>query len=248
MCLAATGLETSREILDARPVMSSVAAELAEDDYQVRSPGKRSKGSSSSSSRFEGGGGRTARVGTLTKLMRTVTAVAVAVGGFVSLVGVMGAVGFITENVWVRLIVGVTVVVATPAILADRLLKRANATLATRGGLGTVANVFAIVLLGFALTLVSADGLTKGLFAREGDRYARSGSSLMARAVYFIGSESPVFTTAPSNPSKASSASSASSLSTASKASGAASGEAAPSPIGSSSASEVMSAAPLPSP
>ena len=172
----------------------------------------------------------------MTKVVRIVTGLAIALGGFVTLVGVMGAVGLVTENVWGRLALGVLVVVALPASVADRFLKRANATLATRGSLGTVANVFAIVLLGAALTLVSANGLTKALFAGEGDRYARSGSPLLARAAYFVGSESPVFSTATSTRPSAS------------MASGGARNAAAPSAGASGSASGFNSASPSPSP
>jgi hypothetical protein len=58
-----------------------------------------------------------------------------------------------------------------------------------------VANVFAVVLLGIALTLVAAHGLTQSLFRHEGDLYARHGSTTMARLVYFVAGVSPVFPT-----------------------------------------------------
>lgn len=125
--------------------------------------------------------------------MRITRVAAIALGGFVSLVAAMSVVGFVTDNVWVRLVVGLTLVLGLPAVVADRLLKRTDATLATRGSLAMVADVFAIVLLGVALVVASAESVTRGLFAREGDRYARSGSTFMARAVYFVGGLSPVF-------------------------------------------------------
>ena len=125
--------------------------------------------------------------------MRTTCAIGIGLGGSIALVGVMAAVGLLVSNVWVRLIVGLLVVVGLPAFLADRLLKRSDSTLATRGGLGMVADVFAIVLLGIALMLVGADAMTSSLFAHEGDLLAKHGSTTIARAVYFVAGVSPVF-------------------------------------------------------
>jgi hypothetical protein len=127
------------------------------------------------------------------RLMRITSGVGIALGGFVALVGMMAVVGLVTDNLWARLGVGVVVVVGLPSFLADRMLKRGGSTLATRGGLGLVADVFAIVLLGVALILVSADAITRGLLRHEGDIYARAGSTTMARLVYFVAGVSPVF-------------------------------------------------------
>ena len=124
--------------------------------------------------------------------MRITAAVGIVLGGFVTLTGVMGVVGLAVENIWARVVVGLLVVVGLPAFLADRLLKRSNSTLATRGGLGMVADVFAIVLLGVALMLVGADAMTSSLFAHEGDLLAKHGSTTIARAVYFVAGVSPV--------------------------------------------------------
>jgi len=127
------------------------------------------------------------------KLMRITCAVGITLGGFVALVGMMAVVGLAVSNIWVRLVVGLVVVVGLPAFLADRLLKRTSANLGTRGSLGMVADVFAIVLLGVALMLVAAEAMTKNLFAHEADLYARSGSTTMARLVYFVAGVAPVF-------------------------------------------------------
>lgn len=127
------------------------------------------------------------------KLMRVACAIGIALGGFVALVGMMSVVGLAVSNIWARLAVGLVVVVGLPAFLADRLLKRTDANLGTRGSLGMVSNVFAIVLLGVALMLVAAEAMTKNLFAHEADLYARSGSTTMARLVYFVAGVSPVF-------------------------------------------------------
>lgn len=116
------------------------------------------------------------------KLMRITRVVGIVFGGFVSLVGVMALVGLVTDSFLARLVVGLLVVVGLPAFLADRLLKRTN----MGGGLGMVADVFGIILLGIALILVAADAITKGLLTHEGDLYAKRGSPAMARVVYFL--------------------------------------------------------------
>ena len=125
--------------------------------------------------------------------MRITTTIGIALGGFVTLVAVMAVVGLAVDNIWARLVVGLLVVVGLPAFLADRMLKRGGSTLATRGGLGMVADVFAIVLLGAALMLIAADSVTSGLLRHEADLYAKHGSTTMARAVYFVAGVSPVF-------------------------------------------------------
>lgn len=122
-------------------------------------------------------------------LVRLTRIVGLLLGGFVTLVGVMSMVGFATDNFWVRLALALLVVVGFPAFVSDRFLKRTE----LGGGLGTVVDIFAIVLLGAALILVAVDFVSKPLLVREGDRYARSGSRTMARVVYFLGGVSPVF-------------------------------------------------------
>ena len=123
------------------------------------------------------------------KLMRATRIVGLVFGGAVALVGAMGVVGLITDNFLARLIVAAIVVIGFPAFVSDRFLKRTNMA----GGLGLVADVFAIVLLGVSLVLVAAEPLSRPILVREGDRYARSGSRVMARFAYFLGGVSPVF-------------------------------------------------------
>jgi hypothetical protein len=160
------------------------STEVAKDDDEIIVP-KKSKAKPVST-------GATASA-SMRKLMRITCALGIALGGFVALVGAMSVVGLGLSNIWARLIVGLLLIVFLPAFLADRMLKRTSANLGTRGSLGMVADVFAIVLLGISLMLVAASGLTKGLLTHEGDHYARSGSTTMARLVYFIAGVSPVF-------------------------------------------------------
>jgi hypothetical protein len=162
---------------------------VAKDEDEIVVP-KKSKSTKASSS---GSGSASRASAPMRRIMRITAAVGIGLGGFVTLVAVMGVVGLAVENIWARLAVGVVVVVGLPAFLADRLLKRSESTLATRGGLGMVADVFAIVLLGIALMVVAADSMTSGLFAHEGDLYAKHGSTAMARAAYFVAGVSPIF-------------------------------------------------------
>lgn len=123
------------------------------------------------------------------RLMRITKAVGILLGGFVTLVGLMSLVGLVTDNLFARLLVALAVAIALPAFVSDRLLKRTG----TDGSLSVVADAFAIVLLGVALTIVAAEGLTRPLLTREGDRYARAGSTGMASVVYFLAGVSPVY-------------------------------------------------------
>lgn len=123
------------------------------------------------------------------RVVRITRILGILLGGFVTLVGMMSLVGFVTDNFWVRLALALLVVVGLPAFVSDRLLKRTN----LGGGLAMVADIFAIVLLGAALVLVAIDFVSRPLLVREGDRYARSGSRTMARVVYFLGGVRPVF-------------------------------------------------------
>jgi hypothetical protein len=138
----------------------------------------------SSSGKTSGGASSSMR-----RVMRVTRGVGVFLGGLVTLVGLMSLVGIVTDNFWVRFLVALLVVVGLPAFVSDRFLKRTN----LGGGLAMVADIFAIVLLGIAIALVSADFASKPLFVREGDRYARSGSRTMARVAYFLGGVSPTF-------------------------------------------------------
>jgi hypothetical protein len=175
--------------------MKSLVAPVAKDEDEIVVPkkSKSTKGSAGLSTSSSGASGAPRATPQMRRLMRINAAIGIALGGFVSLVAVMAVVGLAVDNIWARLVVGLLFVVGLPAFLADRMLKRSDSTLATRGGLGRVADVFAIVLLGGALMLVAADSVTSSLFRHEADLYAKHGSTTMARAVYFVAGVSPVF-------------------------------------------------------
>jgi hypothetical protein len=123
------------------------------------------------------------------QLVRVVRVLGVALGGGVTVVGVMSLVGIFTDNLWVRLGVALVLSIALPALAADFFLKR----IGKGGSLGVVADTFAIVLLGIAIAFVAGEGITKGPITREGDRYERMGSRTMARVAYFIAGVNPAF-------------------------------------------------------
>ena len=175
--------------------MKSLVQPVAKDEDEIVVPkkSKSAKASSGLGTSASGATSATRATPQMRRLMRITAGVGIALGGFVTLVAVMAVVGLAVDNIWARLVVGLLVVVGLPAFLADRLLKRSDSTLATRGGLGMVADVFAIVLLGAALMLIAADSVTSSLFRHEGDLYAKHGSTAMARAVYFVAGVSPVF-------------------------------------------------------
>ena len=177
-------MRAGRRVLDARPAFESLVRRPVAKDEEIIVP-KKSKAKAVSAAPTASASMR--------KLMRITCGIGIALGGFVALVGVMAVVGLGISNIWVRLVIGLLVVVGLPSFLSDRLLKRTSSNLGTRGSLGMVASVFAIVLLGMALTLVAADKMTSSLLAHEGDNYARSGSPTMARLVYFVAGVSPVF-------------------------------------------------------
>jgi len=144
-------------------------------------------------------------------LVRVVRVLGIALGGVVTVVGVMSLVGLFTENIWLRLGAALVLSIGLPAWAADFFLKR----IGKGGSLAVVADTFAIVLLAIAIAFVAGEGMTKGPITREADRYARTGPRAMARVAYFIAGVNPVFhehgvtTGAPPAASSASSAPSA---------------------------------------
>ncbi len=161
-----------------------MAGEVAEDDDEIIVPRKLKAKPVST--------GRSASA-PMRKLMRLTTALGILFGGAVALIGVMAVVGLVVANLGVRVGIALLVVIGLPAFLSDRLLKRTRANLGTRGSLGMVTDVFAIVLLGVALTFVAADAVTKRVLSHEGDLHAKAGAQTVARIVYFVAGVSPTF-------------------------------------------------------
>ena len=125
----------------------------------------------------------------MSKIMRTTRMVGLVLGGVVAMISMMAVAGLVTDNFLVRVLVAAIVVIGMPAFLSDRLLKKVP------GGLSLVGDVFAIIMLAIAIAVVGSEFGTRRMLTDEGDRYARSGSTAMARVVYFLAGVSPVFPT-----------------------------------------------------
>lgn len=108
--------------------------------------------------------------------------VAIAVGGFLTVLSLMAIVGLFTDNGWARLGVAVLVAGALPALVADRLLPGDD----TRSN-GLVTDVFAVMWMGFALLFVGVlAGATGGLLRVEAQRLEDSGYKSVANAAAWI--------------------------------------------------------------
>lgn len=173
--------------VDTQPALSSSRARVGTDDLL---PKKKTSSTAKPVKSSKSGASGASRIPTYVRLAGIV------VGGLVTLIAMMSVVGLVTDNVWVRLGVALVIVVGFPAFVSDRILKRTGAA----GGMGRVADIFAILLLVLALVLIAAEVISKPLFVREGDRYARAGSRTMARIAYFLGGVSPVFPDEKSGP------------------------------------------------
>jgi hypothetical protein len=119
----------------------------------------------------------------LANAQRVIKGVALVVGGACTLLSLMSVVGIVTSNGVARLVVALILGIGFPAFIADRLLPKDDVKRAP----GLTGDVFALVLLGFALVFVAfAHPLTEGLLAREGDRQAVAGNGLVARVAYVL--------------------------------------------------------------
>jgi hypothetical protein len=115
-----------------------------------------------------------------------VRALAIGVGGLLTLVSLMSVVGAVTGNGYARFIAALIFSVAVPAFITDRLLPKAGASAARSSGL--VSDVFSLTLLGFAFVFCGVgQPVTKKLLVTEGDRLAAGGVGALARIAYFFG-------------------------------------------------------------
>jgi len=112
--------------------------------------------------------------------------IAAIVAGFVaSAVSIMAAVGAYTDNIYARAGAALAGTIIVPLAVADRLLPRDD----PRRARGLVGDVFAVMLLGFALLFTAAGNkATRPLLAREGDRLVRAGWDGLARVAYVLAS------------------------------------------------------------
>lgn len=112
---------------------------------------------------------------------------AIALGGAVTVVALMSAVGAFVDNGWIRLAVAVLVAIAVPAILADRLLPED-----TGKSKGIVTDVFAMTWLGFGFAFVVLGiSLTQPLLQTEAQRLANADLATLAQATHWLAGSSP---------------------------------------------------------
>jgi S1-C subfamily serine protease len=132
-------------------------------------------------------------------------AAAMGVGLVGTAIGVMAAVGALTESGLARVGAAVVVTFVLPLAIADRLLPKDPTK---GGGFGIVTDVLAVGWLGFTLAFAGiAHGATGKLLVREGDRLAGEGFPSLAEAAWFLGGVTPSGTTSPTTPPASASAS-----------------------------------------
>jgi hypothetical protein len=125
---------------------------------------------------------------------RVVRALAIVLGGLLTLLSLMSVVGAVTPNGYARFIVGLILTIAVPAFITDRLLPKEGGSPARSSGL--VSDVFSVTLLGFAFLFCGlGQPVTKKLLVTEGDRLAAGGMGAIARIAYFFGGVRPEFPT-----------------------------------------------------
>lgn len=117
-----------------------------------------------------------------------VKALALTVGGALTLVSLMALTGLIVQSGWIRSIVAVLVMLVIPAVIVDRLLPE-TADAKTKG---LPTDVFALVWLGLALLFsVALHDVARPALITEGDRLNRAGYERLALLAYFVAGVQP---------------------------------------------------------
>jgi len=126
-----------------------------------------------------------------------VKALALGIGGALSLVCLMATVGLVVESGWIRSIVALLAMLIVPAVIVDRLLPEDAAT----GAKGLPTDVFALAWLGLAMLFtVGLPGVARPALATEAERLSQAGYTRLAKLTYFAAGVTPVTTTAPAAP------------------------------------------------
>ena len=117
-----------------------------------------------------------------------VKTIAIVAGLPLTVISLMGLVGLVTDNFWIRLVPALLVALGSPLFLVDRLLPDDD----QRKARGLPTDVLALCWMGFSVLFVGVAGpLTGSLLVAEGDRYARADAPAMARLVYWAGGVVP---------------------------------------------------------
>jgi hypothetical protein len=114
--------------------------------------------------------------------------VAILAGFAATILSLMALVGVVTEGIAVHVGVAVVVAVGVPALVTRTVWPKEDPLIA----IGLTSETYALLLLGFAVAFVigAHDGAAP-LLAREGDRAAREGAMMLARAEWFLARVQP---------------------------------------------------------
>ncbi|HEY6725672.1 MAG TPA: trypsin-like peptidase domain-containing protein [Polyangiaceae bacterium] len=125
-----------------------------------------------------------------------VKVLALLVGGALSLVSLMAAVGLVVESGWVRAIAAVLALLIVPAVIVDRLLPEN----ATPGAKGLPTDVFALTWLGLGvLFCVGLQNVARPALVTEAERLTRAGYVRLAGLAYFTAGVAPASEAAPAS-------------------------------------------------
>lgn len=114
---------------------------------------------------------------------RALKVIAIAAGFAATLVGLMACIGALTENGYARLLGALFLTIAVPLAVGDRLLPEGD----TKAGKGIVTDAMAVIWVAFGLVFATvANGSTRGLLTREGDRLQKAGFESVAMVAYFL--------------------------------------------------------------
>ncbi|MFO0592384.1 MAG: trypsin-like peptidase domain-containing protein [Polyangiaceae bacterium] len=115
---------------------------------------------------------------------RIVKALACIVGFVATMISLMAVIGALTDNGYARVLGALVVTLAVPLGVGDRLLPADDPTRAK----GIITEVMAVTWVLFGLVFATlANGATRGMLTREGDRLRRDGYESVAAVAYFLG-------------------------------------------------------------
>lgn len=125
-----------------------------------------------------------------------VKALALGIGGTLTLICLMASVGLVVQSGWVRSIAAVLLMLVIPAVIVDRLLPENDAIKAR----GLPTDVFALAWLGFGLAFsVGLASVARPVLLTEADRLTHAGYERFAKLAYLAAGVEPA-SSAPTPP------------------------------------------------
>ncbi len=125
----------------------------------------------------------------VTVAFRWIRGVVLVLGFVTALLGLTATFGFATDNLTVRVLVALVLLVGLPLFLADKLLARLKAP---SDRVGVALDVFGVLWVALAWLFVAA---VPRVLINEGDRQTRAGTLWLARTAYALGGVTPTFRT-----------------------------------------------------